>query len=133
METEATIKALSGLRLVIGASAWLLPRAAGKGFGLDASANPQSPYLARLFGARDVAMGVGTLHSSGEARQQWLKIGVGVDAADAIAAIAAHRAGYLNPVSAALVFAPAAAAVALGLSALRDAGPGVQATPAAAA
>src|SRR3954452_22024121 len=133
METESTIKALAGIRLAIGAAAWLAPRAAGKGFGLDPAANPQSPYLGRLFGARDVALGLGTLQATGEARQQWLKIGVGVDAADAVAAIAAGRAGYLHPVSAALVFAPAAAAVVLGLAALRDAGPGVQATPVAAA
>ena len=123
METEAAVKALSGLRLVIGAAAWLTPRVAGKGFGLDPSANPQSPYLARLFGARDVALGVGTLQATGETQKQWLAIGIGVDAADALAAIAARRAGYLNPISAALVFAPAAAAVALGVVALRYALP----------
>jgi Domain of unknown function (DUF4267) len=131
MESEQTIKALSGLRLVIGAAAWLAPRASGKGFGLNPDENPQAPYLGRLFGARDVAMGIGTLQATGEARRQWLKVGVGVDAADALAAIAAGRAGYLNPVSAALVFAPAVAAVALGLAALRDAGDGAPA-PAAA-
>ncbi len=119
METEAAVKALSGLRLVIGAAAWLAPRASGKGFGLRPAENPQAPYLGRLFGARDVALGVGTLQATGEARRQWLRIGVGVDAADAVAAIAAGRAGYLNPVAAGMVFAPAAAAVVLGLAALQ--------------
>ena len=133
METESAVKAIAGLRTVIGAAAWIAPRLSGKGFGLDPAANPQSPYLGRLFGARDVAMGIGTLQSTGEARQQWLKLGVGVDVADALAALAAGRAGYLHPVSAALVFAPAVAGVVLGITALRGSAPGVQATPAAAA
>jgi hypothetical protein len=119
VETEAAVKALSGIRLVVGAAAWLTPRLAGKGFGLNPAENPQAPYLGRLFGARDVALAVGTAQATGEARRQWLRIGVGVDAADAVAAIAAGRAGYLNPVSAGLVFAPAALAVALGLAALK--------------
>src|SRR3954447_7065814 len=128
MDSESAVKAIAGLRTVVGASAWLAPRLSGKGFGLDADANPQSPYLGRLFGARDVAMGIGTMQSTGAARDQWLKLGVGVDIADAIAAVAAGRAGYLPPVSAALVFAPAIAGVFLGIAALRGSGPSVQAT-----
>jgi hypothetical protein len=119
VETESAVKALSGIRFVVGAAAWLAPRAAGKGFGLKPEENPQAPYLGRLFGARDVALAVGTAQASGEAQRQWLRIGVGVDAADALAAIAAGRAGYLNPVAAFLVFAPAAVGVALGLAALQ--------------
>ena len=45
--------------MAVGASAWATPRLAGKAFGLDADDNPQSPYLARLFGIRDIALGVG--------------------------------------------------------------------------
>jgi hypothetical protein len=119
VENEAAVKGLAALRVVIGATAWLTPRLAGKSFGLDPKANPQSPYLGRLFGARDVALGVGTLQATGDARRQWLQVGIAVDAADALAALAAGRAGYLNPISAGLVFAPAVAAVGLGLAALR--------------
>jgi hypothetical protein len=45
-----------------------------------------------------------------------------VDAADAVAALAAGRAGYVSPVMAGLLFAPAVAAVALGAVALRGDG-----------
>jgi Domain of unknown function (DUF4267) len=119
MNADSSVKALAALRVVIGAVAWLAPRQSGKGFGLDPDANPQAPYLGRLFGARDVALGVGTLQAEGEAQRQWLQLGVAVDAADAIAALAAGRAGYLPPVATGLVFAPAAAGVALGVVALR--------------
>ena len=59
MSEGGALKALIGLRIAIGTASWLTPRVAGKLFGLDAKANPQSPYLARLFGARDIALGVG--------------------------------------------------------------------------
>jgi hypothetical protein len=121
VNAESTVKALAGLRIVIGVAAWLAPRRSGKGFGLDPGANEQAPYLARLFGARDVALGVGTLQAAGEAREQWLRVGVAVDAADPAAALAAGRGGYLPPVAAGLVFAPAIAAVGLGLAALNGA------------
>jgi hypothetical protein len=119
MQNDSAVKTLSGIRFAVGLAAWVAPRLSGKGLGLNPHANPQAPYLGRLFGARDVALAVGTVQAEGEARQQWLRIGVAVDVADALAAIAAGRAGYLSKVSAALVFAPAVTGVALGLSALR--------------
>ena len=122
METESAVKALAALRVVIGAAAWLAPRQSGKGFGVEPDANPQAPYLGRLFGARDVALGIGTLQATGEARRQWLQVGIVVDAADAVVALAAGRAGYVSPVMAGLLFAPAVAAVALGAVALRGDG-----------
>ena len=110
---------LTGLRLAIGLSSWLTPRVAGKLFGLDANANPQSPYLARLFGARDVALGVGMLLSEGDAHSTWLQIGIACDVADAVAGLAAGGRGYLGPVSAALVTGTAIGAAALGVAALQ--------------
>ena len=122
METQSAVKALAALRVVVGAAAWLAPRQSGKGFGVEPDANPQAPYLGRLFGARDVALGIGTLQATGEARRQWLQVGIVVDAADAVVALAAGRAGYVSPVMAGLLFAPAVAAVALGAVALRGDG-----------
>jgi hypothetical protein len=61
VNAESAVKALAGLRIVIGVAAWLAPRQSGRGFGLDPGANEQAPYRARLFGARDVALGAGTL------------------------------------------------------------------------
>jgi hypothetical protein len=108
-------------RLAIGGSAFATPRLAGRLFGLDAEANPQTPYLARLFGARDAALGIGILTSEGDARRQWLAIGVGCDAADVLAGLAGGRAGYLPKTTAALVTATAVSAVVMGVLALRAA------------
>ena len=119
MNESQPLQALAGLRAAIGLGAWLVPRVAGRLFGLDARDNPQSPYLARLFGARDVALGAGAVLSEGEARTLWLRAGVGCDVADAVAGLAAGGRGYLGPVSAALVTGTAVGAAALGVTALR--------------
>jgi hypothetical protein len=116
-----TLTTLAGLRLAVGASSWATPRLAGKTFGLDAVANPQSPYLARLFGVRDCALGYGILTTSGETRRQWLAIGVACDVADAVAGVAGARAGYLPKVTSFLVTGAAVAAAGLGVAALREA------------
>lgn len=50
---EQTVQGLIGARTAIGGGSWLAPRLTGRLFGLDPDANPQAPYLARLFGARD--------------------------------------------------------------------------------
>jgi len=118
MDNDQTVKSLATLRMAVGASAWATPRLAGKAFGLDAAGNPQSPYLARLFGIRDIALGVGTLSTTGEARRQWLTLGVMCDAADAAAGIFAGRAGYLPKVPTVLVTGVALVAAGMGLAAL---------------
>jgi len=117
----SVLKALAGTRIAIGVSAWATPRLAGRLFGLDSAANPQAPYLARLFGARDVALAWGALGSSGDARRQWLLLGLACDGADALAGVAGGRAGYLPAVTSALVTGTALAALGLGALALREA------------
>jgi hypothetical protein len=116
------VTSLAIARLAIGGSAFATPRLAGRAFGLDSEANPQAPYLARLFGARDAALGIGILTSDGDARRQWIMIGAGCDAADALAGLAGGRAGYLPKATSALVTATALGAIVLGVLALREAG-----------
>jgi hypothetical protein len=122
MAESNLVRSLAVARLAIGGSAFATPRLAARAFGLDAEGNPQAPYLARLFGVRDAALGVGILVSEGEARKQWLMIGVGCDVADAVAGLAGARAGYLPKATTALVTGAAVSAVAMGVLALRDAG-----------
>ena len=121
MSRSNTLTAIGAVRLAIGVSSWATPRVAGKAFGLDTEDNPQAPYLARLFGARDVALGYGVLTTSGEAQRQWLAIGAACDVADAIAGVAGARAGYLPKLTGFLVTATAVVAAGLGFAALRDA------------
>jgi hypothetical protein len=106
--------------MAVGVGAWATPRLAGKMFGLDAGANPQSPYLARLFGARDLALAWGVLGAEGGARRQWLIAGVACDVADAFAGVAGGRGGYLPKLTSVLVSGTAVSAAALGVVALKD-------------
>jgi len=120
VDRGTAIKNISVVRAVVGAAAWIAPRPSGRLFGLDSGANPQAPYLGRLFGARDVALAAGTLTTEGEAQDRWLMAGLGCDVADAAAGVAAWRAGYLSTLSSVLVTAAALNGVVLGLVALRD-------------
>src|SRR5438309_1295384 len=89
------VNTLVGLRTAIGAGAWLAPRITGRLFGLDPVGNPQLPYMARLFGVRDIALAVGTYTTDAEQRAQWLQLGVACDLADAAAGALAGRHGDL--------------------------------------
>jgi hypothetical protein len=119
---NSTLSSLAGLRLAIGVASWTTPRVAGKLFGLDAQANPQSPYLARLFGVRDVALAWGALNTDGDAQRQWLLAGLACDAADALAGYVGGRGGYLPKLTSVLVTGTAISAAAMGVLALRDEG-----------
>src|SRR6266496_5385632 len=118
MDNEQTIRSLAGVRMAIGTSAWATPRLAGKAFGLHSDSNPQSPYLARLFGVRDLALGIGTLTTTGESQRRWLALGLLCDAADAAAGVLAGRAGYLPKLPTVLVTGTALVAAGLGAAAL---------------
>jgi len=122
VERQKLINGLSGLRLAVGVSSWATPRVAGRLFGLDADENPQAPYLARLFGIRDVALAWGALSSTGSAQRQWLVAGLACDAADAVAGIVGGRAGYLPQLTSVLVTGTALSAAVLGAAALGDNG-----------
>jgi hypothetical protein len=111
-------KLLTVLRFVIGGSSWVAPRTAGRVFGLDVDANPQAPYLGRLFGVRDAVLGVGLLSTRGDARRLWWQVGIACDVADLAAGLLAGRARELPRGATAMVSAAAATAAALGTAAL---------------
>jgi hypothetical protein len=119
MPNDQIIQSLVGLRGAVGAGAWLAPKMSGRLFGLDPDANPQTPYIGRLFGARDVALAYGVMASEGAQRAQWLSVGIACDIADAAAGWLAGRRGELPRHSAVMVTATAIAAAALGVAALQ--------------
>ncbi len=113
------IRSLAAIRLAVGVGAYATPGLAARLFGLDLRRNPQAPYLARLFGARDVALAVGTVQASGAARRPWLQAGLACDLADAVAALAGGRRGYLGTATTVLGTGVALTAAGLGAQALR--------------
>ena len=77
----------------------------------------QARYLWRLFGVRDVMVGLGTVASTGSRRRVWARVGLACDVADGTAG--ALGRGAVTPLSAAAMVGVPAAAVAFGAWALR--------------
>lgn len=120
MTPEQALKALTNLRLAIGAGALLTPRLAGKIFGLNPDDNPEAVYLGRLFGGRDLMMGYALTATEGDERDRWLAWGVAVDLTDAAAAAAGGARGYLPKRAAVLAGLTALGAATLGMIARGD-------------
>ena len=123
MAGSSLTRAFAALRVVIGAGSFLTPRLSGRAFGLDPDANPQLSLMARLFGVRDLALGVGVLTTEGEARRRWLQLGLVCDAADAAAGLIAGRNGEIGPFATVVLTGAAIAGVGLGVNALQVAHP----------
>ncbi|MFC7494083.1 MULTISPECIES: DUF4267 domain-containing protein [unclassified Nocardioides] len=103
-------------RIAVGATALANPEFAARTFQLDTASNPQVAYMTRLFGSREVALGVVTLLVRGRKAQRGL-IGVGilVDAADAATGYLGMQEGVVTRKAAMGVIAPALGAVASGV------------------
>ena len=110
--------ALAAGRIAIGAFTWVAPQPAAKVFGLEA--DPKFGYIARLFGARDVALGVGVLTTSGDAHRSWLQLGLACDGLDTVAAMLGERDGSMRPQAAALAGGAAVTGAILGVLALQQ-------------
>lgn len=112
------IAALAAMRIGAGLMAWLSPRLTAKLFGLEGDAG-DSRYAWRLFGVRDIVLGIGTLASSGAQRRAFATAGLACDAADGAAgAIGLYRNDFARSTAGAPVVVPVVA-VAFGAWALR--------------
>jgi hypothetical protein len=86
-----------------------------RAIGMDPYSNPQAAYMARLFGIRDLTLGIGLLSARGDARRLWWRVGILCDLADAVGGLLSARQGELP--SHPRLLAPAfAAAGAVGAS-----------------
>ena len=111
-------QSLAGVRIAIGIGALVAPRLIAKLFGFDPEKNPQSSYFARLFGIRDIVLGVGTLRTTGPSRRLWWQLGIATDATDVASAVLGHKDGSMSTVTTALAAGTAAMATGLGVAAL---------------
>lgn len=110
------ITGVSLARIGLGAVAIASPDQAAKLFGLDAARNQQLPYVTRLFGGREVALGLVTLAAPKAARKRIVTLGVAVDAIDAAAGVSMGTQGRVPQSRAAMLTAPALLAVIAGIS-----------------
>jgi hypothetical protein len=83
---------LPAIRIAIGGGAFAAPELTAKIFGLTRT-DAEATFLARLFGVRDIALGIGQMVANGEAESLWWQLGVVCDAADTVAAVLMLRAG----------------------------------------
>jgi hypothetical protein len=102
-------------RVAIGIVSVFSPSMAAKLFRLDEASNPQLPYLSRMFGSREIALGALTLAASGSSRRNLVLVGIAVDGADAVAGHLAGREGYVSRTTSTFLTLPALGAVAAGV------------------
>lgn len=108
-------EALAVGRIAVGAATWFLPQLSARVMGLPPG--PATTLGLRLFGSRDLAVGIGYLQSGTAERDRWLLLGMGMDGADAMASMAAGKRGGIPWRNALLIAVAAAAAVATGAQA----------------
>jgi len=107
-------------RIAVGTISLVSPSRAAKLFLLDARANPSLPYVTRMFGSREIAMGGLTLAATGDARERMVRVGIAIDAADAFTGIAAAASGAVSKRAGIVLALMAAGAVATGVVSLQD-------------
>lgn len=94
------VPALGLTRVAIGVGLLVGPAGLGKALGLTADEATKAAWLARLMGAREVAIGLGTLDAwrSGRPTDGWVAAQGISDASDAIAFAAVAASGRISPV-----------------------------------
>ena len=113
------VTGLSLGRVAVGAVALADPARAAQMLQLDPATSPQVPYVTRLFGSREIALGLATLLASGATRRNLVLLGIFVDAADAATAVLATQEKQVSSKAGASMAVPAAGAVVSGLLGLR--------------
>ena len=113
------VTGLSLGRIAVGAVSFARPDVATGLFGLDLANNPQSPYVARLFGSREIAIGVLTLVSSGTTQRNLVLAGIGIDLADAATGVLGIQDKTVPARTGVMLVAPAVFAVLSGIAGLR--------------
>ena len=113
-------------RTAAGATMIIRPRTLTGLLGVDSATGARTAPVTQMLGARDVALGLGTLAalrgSDARAGRTWVAAGVLCDAADALVVGAALVRGRVPAAAGAALVAVALAAVAGGVQTLGDDG-----------
>ena len=118
----AAMAGLAVFRIGLGAASWIAPRPLARVYGLpEDRLTPELEYMTRIFGVRAVALGVGYLASSGEARLLWHRLWLLCDTADTVMGLDMLARGRLGPQLAASALSTTAPAMALDIAALATA------------
>jgi hypothetical protein len=114
----AAMKGLAAFRIALGAASWIAPRPLTRAYGVpEDRITPELEYMTRVFGVRAIALGVGYLASSGDARRLWHRLWLLCDAADTAMGIGMLSSGRLDPKRGAAALATTAPAMALDIAA----------------
>ena len=113
---------LSATRAALGVSMLARPDLLAKSLGADSTTAARLSWITRMLGARELALGAGTLLASrrGKDTREWAYAQLVSDAIDALAVGAALARGHVRAVPAAAVVAAAAGGGATGVAALGE-------------
>ena len=118
MDREQARNAVGAVSLAVGAAAVLVPRTTAGAFGVRAGG--ALPLLVRMVGVRNATMGLRTLQATGDEQARAVQAGLVVGAVDAVAVLAAWRAGVVTRRAALAALVVLAAIAALGVTAARE-------------
>jgi hypothetical protein len=112
--------ALGVVRTGLGAAMLVRPMIVPSPRGVDSITRIRLAWLARMLGARDLALGAGTLAAGAGGAGPWLAVSAWADAVDAVVLGRAVLRREVAPVTGALAAASAVGAVAAGVVALAE-------------
>ena len=124
LRERATVGRLAAGRTAVGASMIARPRMLPGLMGVDSATATRVGWTVQMLGAREVAVGLGTLAAlrtgDGRAARTWVAAGVLCDAVDALTMAGALLRGRVAKGAGAATLAVALGAVAVGLDALQS-------------
>ena len=106
-------------RIAVGVVAIAKPDLLARTMGLDLS-NAQWPYVSRMFGGREIALGAVTMLAAGTARRNLVLAGIAVDSIDAVSGLLALKEKSVHPALAGGLAATGLAAAVTGVGGLRQ-------------
>ena len=118
MDQITARRALIALRVTLGVTAYAVPARAARIFGIDPEESPAMDSAVRLFGARELALGLGLLGTAGADKTKWLILGAIADGLDVVTVAVGARARRLGAHTIVVGGGLASTAVALGLRSL---------------